>query len=91
MAALKQKQKHTNVPEHHLIQDVTTRFNSTYQMFERLEEQRWAIFAVLVDNTVSSTDYKRLHLKDDQWVMMGQMVKTSKALQVATTELCVPR
>ena len=88
MAALKQKQKQTDVPEHYLIQDVTTRWNSTYQMFERLEEQRWAVYAVLFDDTVSSTGYKHLYLKDDQWVMMGQMVKILKALQVATTELC---
>jgi len=84
MAALKQMQKHTNIPENHLIQDVTTRWDSTYQMFELLEEQRWTIYAVLFDDTVSSADYKHLYLKDDQWVM-GQMVKT---LQIATTELC---
>ena len=29
MSALKQKEKQTNIAEHHLIQDVTTRWNST--------------------------------------------------------------
>jgi len=43
---------------------------------------------MLFDDTLSSTDYKYLYLRDDQWVMMRQMVKTLKALQVATTELC---
>ena len=57
-------------------------------MFECLEERRWAIYAVLFDDTVSSTDYKHPYLKDDRWVMMGQMVKILKVLQVATTELC---
>ena len=32
MSALKQKQKQTNIAEHHLIQDITTRCNSTYYM-----------------------------------------------------------
>ena len=50
--------------------------------------QNSVTYAVLFYDTVSSTDCKQLYLKDDQWVMMEQMVKIFKALQVATTELC---
>ena len=33
LTGLKPKQQQMNVPEHHLIQDVTARWNSTYLMF----------------------------------------------------------
>ena len=33
-AALRQKQEQMNVPKHHLIQDVVTRWNSTFLMFQ---------------------------------------------------------
>ena len=77
-----------SVPSHHLIQDVATRWNSTYLMFERLGEQRWAIYAVLHDELVTSTDHRILYLKEDQWELLGQMVTALKPLQVATTALC---
>ena len=51
--ALKEKQQQMNVPQHHLIQDVTTRWNSAYFMMERLLGQRWAIYAVLHDEQVT--------------------------------------
>ena len=46
---LKEKQKQMNTPDHKLIQDVSTRWNSTYFMVERLLEQHWPITAALSD------------------------------------------
>lgn len=74
-----------NVPEHSLIQDVFTRWNSTYFMMERLAEQRWTIYAVLHDELVSRPKYVSLDLKPDQWELLSQMVTALKPLQVATT------
>ena len=86
--ALKQKQQQMNVPEHRLIQDVSTRWNSTYLMYERLLEQRWAIYAVMHDEQVTSSDQRYLYLKEDHWNLLQQMVTALKPLQVATTALC---
>ena len=88
VASLNNKQKAMNVPEHSLIQDVFTRWNSTYFMMERLAGQRWMIYAVLHDELVSCPEYISLDLKPDQWELLSQMVTTLKPLQVATTALC---
>ena len=88
-AALKEKQKTMNIPEHSLIQDVSTRWNSTYLMLERLEEQRWALYAVLHDDLVTRQEHRVLDLKADQWELLKQVVPTLKPLQVATTALCL--
>ena len=86
MTALKGKQAQLGIKEHHLLQDVATRWNSTYFMMERLCEQRVAIYAVLHDASVTSRDdYRHLDLKDDKWELLTQMVAILKPLQVATT------
>ncbi len=87
MAALKDKQTQLGIPVHHLMQDVATRWNSTYFMIERLCEQRVAIYAVLLDTTVAKGAYKHLDLKEDQWSLLSQMESALKPLQIATTVL----
>ena len=57
---LTEKQKQLNVKEHHLIQDVATTWNLVYFMFERLQEQQWAIYAVLHDEQVTEAKYRSL-------------------------------
>jgi len=82
--ALKEKQVHT-VEQHYLIQDVSTRWNSTFFMINHLLEQRIAIDAVLHDPAVSKDQYQQLYLKDDQWGLLEQLTKVLKPLQMATT------
>lgn len=84
--ALKDKQKQLNITEHHLNQDVSTRWNSVYFMLERLQEQQWALYAVLHDKQVTEDKYKSLYLKDDQWALLTQMATALKPLQVALCE-----
>ena len=87
-AALSRKQEQINLPNHRLLQDVVTSWNSTFLMFKRLLEQRWAIYAVLYDEHGTQSQYKHLHLKEDQWNLMEQMVEVLEPLQIATTALC---
>ena len=86
--ALRQKQEQMSVPKHHLVQDVVTRWNSTFLMFQRLLEQRWVVYAVLHDERGSQSQYKHLLLKEEQWNLMEQMVAVLEPLQIATTALC---
>ena len=83
--ALKEKQVQLNIKQHHLIQDVSTRWNSTFFMIDRLVEQRVVIYAVLHDAAISKDQYQHLDLKEDQWVLLEQLTKVLEPLQIATT------
>ena len=87
MQALKDKQMNMNVARHSLLQDVSTRWNSTYLMYERLMEQRWTIYAVIHDDNVTASTQKHLDLRTEQWDLLSQLVTVLKPLQVATTAL----
>ncbi|CAH1646055.1 unnamed protein product [Spodoptera littoralis] len=50
---LKDIQKELHLTEHQLVQDVTTRWNSTYYMLERVVEQKRAISLYISDNSGS--------------------------------------
>jgi hypothetical protein len=84
-AGLKAKQELLGIQPHSLIQDISTRWNSTYFMYERLAEQQIAIYAVLHDTAITRPDHRQLDLKQDQWELLSQMVVVLKPLQVATT------
>ena len=73
---------------HHLIQDVVTRWNSIYFMFEWLLEQSWAMYAMLHDDQGTKSQYTHLYLRENQWKLLQQMVTVLKPLQMATTALC---
>ena len=71
--AMEEKQKSMNISQHSLIQDVSTRWNSTYFMYEQLIEQRWAIYAVIHDENITSSDQRHLDLKPEQWELLSQL------------------
>lgn len=71
-----------------LIQHCKTRWNSVYDMFERLVELRWPVCAVLSDRSiVKLSEAKTLELKDEHWQLMADLLPVLKPLQVATSVL----
>lgn len=84
---LKQKQEQQNVPQHELIQDVSTRWNSTFSMLERLLEQRWPITAVLSDpNFTKKSDSSTLDLTTAHWNAVEDIKNVLKPM-ITLTEL----
>ena len=87
LRALKSRQADMRSPTHRLIQDVTTRWNSTFFMIERLLEQRWPVTAVLSDSSVTKSSDRYLDLKSEQWDLLEALKVILHPLQVATTYL----
>ncbi|KAJ8401823.1 hypothetical protein AAFF_G00377940 [Aldrovandia affinis] len=74
------------VVEHHLIQDVSTQWNSTQAMLERLLEQRWPVTAVLSDPSYTGKNECSLDLTTAQWNMAEDISNVLKPM-VTLTEL----
>ena len=74
----RQIQSQLNLPVHVLIQDVATRWNSSYYMLERLLEQKKAI-------TASNAECQPpTELRSHQWVLAEKVVKLLKVFEEAT-------
>lgn len=72
-----------------VIQSVRTRWNSIYDMFERLMKLRWPIIAVLGDSNVTkSSDAKTLDLTSENWTLIEQILPILKKLKIANNILC---
>ena len=71
-----------------LVQHCKTRWNSAYDMMERLVELRWPVAAVISDREiVKQQDAKALDLTKDQWELMRSMLTVLQPLQTATALL----
>jgi len=66
--ALREKQRGLNIPQRTLLQDVSTRWNSKYFMYERIAEQQWAIYAVIHDEQVTPSDQRHLDLSQNSGI-----------------------
>ena len=77
-----------------LIQHCKTRWNSVFDMFQRLVDLRWPVCAVLSDrNIVKLSDAKTLELRDEHWQLMADLLPVLKPLQIATSVMsteCTP-
>uniref|UniRef100_A0A1A8ACL7 Uncharacterized protein n=1 Tax=Nothobranchius furzeri TaxID=105023 RepID=A0A1A8ACL7_NOTFU len=81
---LKEKQQQMGTPAHTLIQDVSTRWNSTYHMISRLLEQRWPVTATLSDPHVTKSSKQYLDLKPEQWSLLGELSTALEPFDAAT-------
>lgn len=77
-----------DVPNHELIQDVSTRWNSCQQMMERLVEQRRVIMDIFLDLKITKENDSTLLLKGHEWEMMSEMFNVLKDFSVLTTNMC---
>ncbi|GAA6066515.1 E3 SUMO-protein ligase ZBED1-like [Tachysurus ichikawai] len=81
---LKEKQKQMGTETNMLVQDVCTRWNSTYQMLSRLVEQRWPVTATLSDPAVTQRGKHYLDLKPEEWNLIEELSQVLKPLEAAT-------
>jgi len=72
------------LPKHELIQEVITRWNSTYFMLERFIEQKAAIYAVLVDQNKQSLF---VDITEDDILIISQLIKILKPYEEATKQI----
>ncbi|GBP64668.1 Zinc finger BED domain-containing protein 4 [Eumeta japonica] len=75
---LKAIQKELNLPEHQLVQYVSTRWNSTYYLQERLLEQKRAVSLYIADHD------KLSNLTPHQWNLMEQCISLLKPFEEIT-------
>ena len=77
----KKIQLQLNLPDHVFIQDVTTRWNSSFHMLERLVEQRKAITAANIKCQPPA------ELNTQQWLLAEKVIKLLKVFEEAAQEV----
>ncbi|XP_040188247.1 E3 SUMO-protein ligase ZBED1-like [Rana temporaria] len=84
---LKTKQEMLKLPKHKLINDVPTRWNSTYDMLERYLEQQAAIYSALTDKTLKKIVKDIITLSDDDVRVAEEVLQVLQPLKMVTSLL----
>lgn len=87
-ALLQLKATSLGIPNHKLIIDVPTRWNSAYDMLERYLEMQVAVVASLMSNELTNKDKDLKFLQDDDITIATSVMSCLKPLKQATTMLC---
>ena len=82
------RQKSMGVKEHALIQDVPTRWNSTYGMMARLSEQRRVITDMLLDPKVTKKRNSALNMLDREWDLLSEPCDVLYVFSDVTPYMC---
>ncbi|XP_062576514.1 E3 SUMO-protein ligase ZBED1-like [Saccostrea cucullata] len=88
-ALLKNTAESLSLPQHKLIMDVRTRWNSAYDMISRFLEMQVAIFATLKSKELGKereAELKSFH--DDDFTVAEEVVQLLKPFKDITTLLC---
>lgn len=76
--------KDENPQTYRLINDVATRWNSTYEMLLRISELTGALHAVLVDPDIKLKDYRKSLFKENEQRLVQLLVEVLKPFKIAT-------
>ena len=90
-AEMGRRQKSMGVKEHALIQDVPTRWNSTYDMMARLSEQRRVITDLLLDPKFTKKGDSALNLLDRVWDLLSELCDVLYVFSDVTSYMCTER
>ena len=86
--ALEEYQKREGVKPLKLIQDVATRWNSLYLMFDRLVKLRSAVYYVLHEKKYTKpNECAAIQLSEDQWSLIEELIPVLSPLAEATEVL----
>ena len=85
---LKEKQKALQLPEHKLIQDVRTRWNSSFDMMNRYLEQQPAIYATFHHKDIKKNIKDIVTLSETEVSEAEELVQILGPLKKITTILC---
>lgn len=84
----KQAELEPSSPPLKVIQDVSTRWKSTFYMLQRPATAERAISFILADPVITQKkDHRNLLLSDHQWTLADQLVEILEDFEVATTVL----
>ena len=87
-ALLKEKQGLLGLPQHKLKQDVSTRWNSSFDMLERFLEQQAAVCASLLDRKLRKGANDIHTLSESDITAAEDIVKLLGPVKTATTIMC---
>jgi len=83
---MRKRQKLFELPQHELIQDVVTRWNSTQLMMERLCEQRRVVSDIMLDPSLTKKDdMYNMYMLLNEWETMAEISKVLQQLTKVTT------
>ena len=84
---LREKQQQLSLPAHKLIQDVSTRWNSSFDMLQRFLEQQPAVFATLMSREVRKGE--EVNTVNERDICNAEdIVKLMAPVKVVTTVMC---